>query len=151
MNSTISEWQHFPRKNQVDRLPEGCVLWTLVPMWVFIQSMQHFVRNVMYLSPQFLIWITEPQPPPEWASSASDSSSFCTQWQDGSNITWLLRNGAGHFRHLAQMWLGWAFHSEVFAFFTYGLSMDQAVEVLGMPAPHFIKMDVDGMIIFCEG
>ena len=34
---------------------------------------------------------------------------------------------------------------EVFAFPTYGLSMDQAVEVLGMPTPDFIKMDVDGI------
>ena len=43
--------------------------------------------------------------------------------------------------------VGWDGHSiqEVFAFSTYGLSMDQAVEVLGMPAPHFIKMDVDGI------
>ena len=43
--------------------------------------------------------------------------------------------------------VGWDGQSiqEVFAFSTYGLSMDQAVGVLGMPAPHFIKMDVDGI------
>ena len=34
---------------------------------------------------------------------------------------------------------------EVFSFPTYGLSMDQAVEILGLPAPDFIKMDVDGI------
>ena len=29
--------------------------------------------------------------------------------------------------------------------FLYGLTMDQAVEILGLPAPDFIKMDVDGI------
>lgn len=34
---------------------------------------------------------------------------------------------------------------EVFSFPTYGLSMDQAVDILGLPKPDFIKMDVDGI------
>ena len=34
---------------------------------------------------------------------------------------------------------------EVFAFKTLGLSMDQAVSVLQLPPPDFIKMDVDGI------
>ena len=34
---------------------------------------------------------------------------------------------------------------EVFSFPTFGLSMDQAVDILGLPPPDFIKMDVDGI------
>ena len=34
---------------------------------------------------------------------------------------------------------------EIFAFPTYGLSLDQAVEVLGLDYPDYIKMDVDGI------
>ena len=34
---------------------------------------------------------------------------------------------------------------EIFSFPTYGLTMDQAVETLGLPAPDFVKMDVDGI------
>ena len=34
---------------------------------------------------------------------------------------------------------------EIFAFPTYGLSLDQAVEVLGLEYPAYIKMDVDGI------
>ena len=34
---------------------------------------------------------------------------------------------------------------EVFSFPTYGLSMDQAIDILGLPSPDFIKMDVDGI------
>ena len=34
---------------------------------------------------------------------------------------------------------------EIFSFPTYGLSMDQAVDILGLPTPDFIKMDVDGI------
>jgi len=34
---------------------------------------------------------------------------------------------------------------EIFAFPTYGLSLDQAVEVLGLEYPDYIKMDVDGI------
>ena len=34
---------------------------------------------------------------------------------------------------------------DVFAFRTLGLTMDQAVSVLELPAPDFIKMDVDGI------
>ena len=34
---------------------------------------------------------------------------------------------------------------EVFAFQTFGVSMDQAVSVLQLPPPNFIKMDVDGI------
>ena len=57
----------------------------------------------------------------------------------------------GHFRHLVQMWAGMDNPQEV-CLPTYGLSMDQAVEVLRIPSPRFIKMDVDGIAtIFCEG
>jgi FkbM family methyltransferase len=34
---------------------------------------------------------------------------------------------------------------DIFAFQTFGLSMDQAVSVLQFPSPDFIKMDVDGI------
>ena len=34
---------------------------------------------------------------------------------------------------------------EIFSFPTYGLSLDQAVEVLGLKYPDYIKMDVDGI------
>jgi len=42
---------------------------------------------------------------------------------------------------------GWNGESikEVFAFQTFGVSMDQAVSVLHLPHPNFIKMDVDGI------
>jgi FkbM family methyltransferase len=35
--------------------------------------------------------------------------------------------------------------AQVFAFQTYGLTMDDAVQRLGLPQPDFIKMDVDGI------
>ena len=43
--------------------------------------------------------------------------------------------------------VGWDGESikEVFAFQTFGISMDQAVSVLQLPPPDFIKMDVDGI------
>ena len=43
--------------------------------------------------------------------------------------------------------LGWDGQSiqEVFAFPTYGVSMDQVVNVLKLSTPDFIKMDVDGI------
>ena len=34
---------------------------------------------------------------------------------------------------------------EIFSFPTYGLSMDQAVDILGLLTPDYIKMDVDGI------
>ena len=34
---------------------------------------------------------------------------------------------------------------EVFSFQTFGLSLDQAVELLKLPTPDFIKIDVDGI------
>ena len=34
---------------------------------------------------------------------------------------------------------------KVFEYPTIGLSMTEAAELLGMPKPHFIKMDVDGI------
>ena len=34
---------------------------------------------------------------------------------------------------------------EVFAFPTYGLSMDQVVDILKLPTPDYLKMDVDGI------
>ena len=34
---------------------------------------------------------------------------------------------------------------DVFAFKTFGLTMDQAVSLLNLPAPDFIKLDVDGI------
>ena len=43
--------------------------------------------------------------------------------------------------------VGWDGESikEVFAFQTFGVSMDQAVSVLNLPHPNFIKMDVDSI------
>jgi FkbM family methyltransferase len=43
--------------------------------------------------------------------------------------------------------VGWDGESikEVFAFQTFGISMDQAVSVLQIPPPDYIKMDVDGI------
>ncbi len=43
--------------------------------------------------------------------------------------------------------VGWDGKSiqDVFAFPTYGLSMDQVVDILKLPAPDYIKMDVDGI------
>ena len=43
--------------------------------------------------------------------------------------------------------IGWNGESikEVFAFQTFGVSLDQAVSVLHLPPPNFIKMDVDGI------
>jgi len=43
--------------------------------------------------------------------------------------------------------VGWDGDSikDVFAFQTFGVSMDQAVSVLCLPPPNFIKMDVDGI------
>ena len=43
--------------------------------------------------------------------------------------------------------VGWDGESikEVFAFQTFGISMDQAVSVLQLPPPDFVKMDVDGI------
>lgn len=41
-------------------------------------------------------------------------------------------------------WDGGAIH-EVFEFQTLGLRMDDAVHMLGLPAPDYVKMDVDGL------
>jgi FkbM family methyltransferase len=43
--------------------------------------------------------------------------------------------------------VGWDGESikEVFTFKTFGISMDQAVSVLQLPPPDFVKMDVDGI------
>ena len=43
--------------------------------------------------------------------------------------------------------VGWDGQSvrEIFSFPTYGLTMDQALGLLSLPAPDFIKMDVDGI------
>lgn len=37
---------------------------------------------------------------------------------------------------------------DVFRFQTFGLTMDQAVSVLNLPVPDYIKMDVDGIEYF---
>ena len=34
---------------------------------------------------------------------------------------------------------------EIFSFPTYGLSMDQAVDILGLLTPDYIEMDIDGI------
>ena len=41
-------------------------------------------------------------------------------------------------------WDGQSIHN-IFGFQTFGLTMDQALSLLGLPAPDFIKMDVDGI------
>ena len=65
----------------------------------------------------------------------------------GSNFYFrmTLRSGE-HYRHLVKMLDGMDKTSrKSFLFPTYGLSMDQAVDILNLPVPDFIKMDVDGI------
>ena len=134
----------------IDQLPEGCVLWDIganVGLYTVYAALRKKCHIVAFEPSVFNLELLSRNLYLNGLHQQVTLLPLALSDKMGSNLLHMTSTEWGGALSTFGEDVGWDGQSiqEVFAFSTYGLSMDQAVEVLGMPAPHFIKMDVDGI------
>ena len=134
----------------IDRLPEDCVLWDIganVGLYTVYAALRRKCHVVAFEPSVFNLELLTRNLHLNGLHQQVTLLPLALSDKMGSNLLRMTSTEWGGALSTFGADVGWDGQSiqEVFAFSTYGLSMDQAVEVLGMPAPHFIKMDVDGI------
>ncbi len=134
----------------IDGLPEGCVLWDIganVGLYSVYAALRRKCHVVAFEPSVFNLELLARN---LYLNKIHDKVTLlplALSDRMGSNLLRMTTTEWGGALSTFGENVGWDGQSikESFAFPTYGLSMDQAVEVIGMPAPDFIKMDVDGI------
>lgn len=134
----------------IDRLPEGCVLWDIganVGLYTVYATLRRRCNVIAFEPSVFNLELLA-------------RNLYLNRIHEKVTLLPLAlgeRMGADLLRMTSTEWggalstfggdVGWDGQPlrEIFAFPTYGLSLDQVVEVLRLPIPDFIKMDVDGI------
>ncbi len=134
----------------IDGLPEECVLWDIganVGLYTVYAALQRRCRVVAIEPSIFNLELLARNLHLNTIHEKVILLPLALSDEMGSNLLRMTSTDWGGALSTFGKNIGWDGQNiqEVFSFPTYGLSMDQAVEILGLPAPDFIKMDVDGI------
>ena len=134
----------------IDRLSEGCVLWDIganVGLYTVYAAIRRKCRVIAFEPSVFNLELLVRNLHLNNLHHQVTLLPLALSDQMGSNLLRMTSTKWGGALSTFGEDVGWDGQSiqEVFAFPTYGVSMDQVVEVLNLPAPDFIKMDVDGI------
>ena len=134
----------------VDQLPEGCVLWDIganIGLYTVYAVLKRKCRVVAFEPSVFNLELLARNLYLNQIYDQVTLIPLALSDQIGSNLLRLTSTEWGGALSTFGKDLGWDGQAirEIFAFPTYGLSMDQAVDVLQLAPPAFIKMDVDGI------
>ena len=134
----------------IDQLPEGCNFWDIganIGLYTVYASLKKKSKVVSFEPSVFNLELLARNIYLNQIHNDVILIPFALSEQKGSNLFRMTTTEWGAALSSFGKNVGWDGFaiSETFAFPTYGLSIDQAVELLKLPIPDFIKMDVDGI------
>ena len=134
----------------LDRLPEACTLWDVganVGLYSIYAAKKKNFRVIAFEPSVFNLELLARN---LFLNGIHDQVTILPMALSdglGSSLMHMTTTEWGGARSTFGKEVGWDGKAirDIFVFQTFGLSMDQAVSLLGLPAPDFIKMDVDGI------
>ena len=134
----------------IDRLPEDCVLWDIganVGLYTVYAALRRKCHVVAFEPSVFNLELLTRNLHLNGLHQQVTLLPLALSDKMGSNLLRMTSTEWGGALSTFGKDVGWDGQSvrEIFSFPTYGLTMDQALGLLCLPAPDFIKMDVDGI------
>ena len=134
----------------IDRLPEDCVLWDIganVGLYTVYAALRRKCHVVAFEPSVFNLELLTRNLHLNGLHQQVTLFPLALSDKMGSNLLRMTSTEWGGALSTFGKDVGWDGQSvrEIFSFPTYGLTMDQALGLLCLPAPDFIKMDVDGI------
>ena len=134
----------------IDRLPEDCVLWDIganVGLYTVYAALRRKCHVVAFEPSVFNLELLTRNLLLNGLHQQVTLLPLALSDKMGSNLLRMTSTEWGGALSTFGKDVGWDGQSvrEIFSFPTYGLTMDQALGLLCLPAPDFIKMDVDGI------
>ena len=134
----------------IDQLPEGCVLWDIganVGLYTVNAALRRKCHIIAFEPSVFNLELLSRNLHLNGLHQQVTLLPLALSDKMGSNLLRMTSTEWGGALSTFGKDVGWDGQSvrEIFSFPTYGLTMDQALGVLNLPAPDFIKMDVDGI------
>ena len=134
----------------IDQLPEGCNFWDIganIGLYTVYASLKKKIKVVSFEPSVFNLELLARNIFLNEIHNDVILIPFALSGQKGSNLFRMTTTEWGGALSTFGKNVGWDGFAinETFTFPTYGLTIDQAVELLKLPIPDFIKMDVDGI------